>query len=347
MSNTHRMFVLFAAILSLYSAGLSHAAEWVNISDPVIAQLQQDGKKIGYPGHTAGVTVDPKTGDVYMVICDNGMWKSTDQGKTFSRVDGGAIGGRCETGWALNFDPAGSKLACFMIYGAAGSTHDAGKTWKKWTTNHLDFGAVDWAGGGKTMLSFRHESGGVLCVTNDGGATWSNLGKAGADNKIAKEDRDYKGLGLFDAKTFVATRGEGILRSADAGATWDTATIQHERGAKVKFVAPVMTLHGNIGYWPSDVGLLASKDQGKTWAVLCDTKALMGPYFGKSDQHFIMAGKDGLIETKDGAKTWEKVAPLPTGFTVGLVGPNYAWDVERGIFYASTMGKPTFKWERK
>ena len=325
------------------------AAEWVNISDPVVTQLQKEGKKIGYPGHTAGITVDPKSGDLYMIICDNGVWKSTDQGVSFTRVDGGAIGGRCETGWALSFDPTGGRLACFMIYGNAASTEDAGKTWKKWSTNHLDFGAVDWAGGGRTMLSFRHESGGILCVTHDGGATWSNLGRTGPDNKILKEDRDFKALGLLDARTFVATKGEGILRSDDAGATWKPATIQHERGSKVKLNAPLM-IHSpdaKTAYWASDVGLIASTDQGKTWMVQSNTNALHGPYFGKDAGHFVMVGKEGFIETKDAGKTWEKIAPLPTGYTVGLVGPNFAWDSQRGIFYASSMGKPAYRWNRK
>src|SRR4051812_26823141 len=50
--------------------------QWVAISDGVIAQLQKEGKKIGYPGLTAGVTCDPSTGDVYMVVCDQGLWRS-------------------------------------------------------------------------------------------------------------------------------------------------------------------------------------------------------------------------------------------------------------------------------
>jgi len=45
-------------------------------------------------------------GDVYMVLSNNGMWKSTDHGDTFKRVDNKTIGGRCETGFALDADPA-------------------------------------------------------------------------------------------------------------------------------------------------------------------------------------------------------------------------------------------------
>ncbi len=55
------------------------------------------------------MTVDRSSGDVYIVVTGKeifkergqGIWKSTDQGATFARVDGNVIGGRCETGYAL------------------------------------------------------------------------------------------------------------------------------------------------------------------------------------------------------------------------------------------------------
>ncbi|MEY2408439.1 MAG: hypothetical protein QOF48_1109, partial [Verrucomicrobiota bacterium] len=84
-----------AWILLLLSPFAAVAAEWVNISDAVTSQV-----KPGYAGPTAGVTVDRISGEVFMVVNDQGLWKSSDQGATFVRVDGTNIGGRCETGWA-------------------------------------------------------------------------------------------------------------------------------------------------------------------------------------------------------------------------------------------------------
>src|SRR5436305_14388459 len=81
--------------------------KWVPISEGITAKF-----KAGPFAKTAGVTVDPTNGDVYMVVSDQGMWKSTDKGETFDRVDHKTIGGRCETGFALNFDPAGKPPAC-------------------------------------------------------------------------------------------------------------------------------------------------------------------------------------------------------------------------------------------
>jgi photosystem II stability/assembly factor-like uncharacterized protein len=298
--------------------------KWVTISESVTSRV-----KPGYPGKgTAGVTVDPSNGDVYMVVSDQGLWKSTDRGGTFTRIDGKAVGGRCETGWALNFDPAGKRLACFMIYGSCASTDDAGKTWNAWKTNHLDFGAVDWGATGKCYLAIRHEKQGTLTISTDAGKTWTDL------------DKGFTRVGMFDEKTLVCGKAKGLVRSEDGGKTW----------TDVSGVTPpgfVMAVRDGIGYWPTDKGLLVSKDKGKTWAIEgAAVSAVHGPFWGKKADHMIVVGKDGFHETTDGGKTWKKVAPLPEGFKVGGVGPNYAWDGVNDIFYASSMGKDTFRWKR-
>ena len=106
------------------------------------------------------------------------------------------------------------------------------------------------------------------------------------------------------------------------------------------------TLKG-VGYWATTQGVLVSKDKGATWSVLGSAvNASFGPYFGKSANHFVVVGKDGFQETTDAGKTWKVVAPLPPEFGAGRVGPNYAWDAKADIFYASSMGKPTYKFER-
>src|SRR5439155_6464359 len=96
------------------------------------------------------------------------------------------------------------------------------------------------------------------------------------------------------------------------------------------------------------VVLAASKDKGATWTELpVPEEVKFGPYFGKDENHFVLVGKSGFQETTDAGETWKTAAPLPAGFGVGRVGPNYAWDPNIDCFYASTMTKPTFKYERR
>ena len=311
------------ALLALASTAL--AGEWINISDPVTTQV-----KPGYAGPTAGIAVDGASGDVFLVVNDQGLWRSQDHGSTFARCDGGAIGGRCETGWALQADPRGQRLACFMIYGPSAMTTDGGATWKKWKTTHLDFGAVDWSDSGQRLLALRHESGGVLTTSDDAGATWKDL------------EKGFSSCGVIDRHTFIATKEKepGIFRSTDAGATWAKVSEQ-------KASAGVPVIFGGAVYWPTGSGVLVSHDQGATWSDLgAPVDATHGPFFSKDASHFVVVGKTGFSETRDSGKTWKLAAPLPAGFTTNRVGPNFAWDPNADIFYASTMTKPAFKFVR-
>jgi len=316
----------FVLLLAVNPDRLLVAADkpaWVPISQDVTSRV-----KPGYPGKTAGVTVDPSNGDLYMVVPDQGLWKSTDHGKSFERIDNNTIGGRCETGFALDFDPSGKRLMCFMIYGSSALTSDSGRTWLASKTSHLDFGAVDWEQGGKHMLALRHESGGQLCYSADQGQTWSNL------------DKGVVSLGIFDGETLIVSKGKGLLRSDNSGKNW-TPVSEFEPAGRVMRV-----FKGN-GYWTTNRGLLVSRDLGKTWSLQgAAVDSVFGPYWGKEPEQMVVVGKQGFHETLDGGKTWRLAAPLPPEFGVGIVGPNYAWDANAGIFYASSMGKDTFKFER-
>jgi photosystem II stability/assembly factor-like uncharacterized protein len=316
-------------------------SKWTEISGPVLKQLTDEGKKIDWPQGSAGVTVDPATGDVYMVVPGQGLWKSADQGKTFTRTDGGVIGGRCETSYALQFDPAGKRLACFMLDGKCAMTPDAGATWAPFTGlgRNWDYAAVDWSGDAvKNIFGARHECGGEVYLSNDAGKTWTML------FKDAEFDRSG-GLGIFDEKTLVySQKGKGIQRSTDAGKTW----------SKVSDLEPwgrVVRIRKGVGYWLSKDGIQVSKDQGATWTKQgTAVEASIGPMFDpKDEKHFAAAGPKGIFETTDGGETWKPVGPLPEKFSMPKAGwfANVDWDAGRGIFYASQMGKPTFKLETR
>ena len=313
----------------------ANAAKWVAISDSVVKPLVASGQKIGYPGETAGVTVDSANGDVYMIVPGQGIWKSTDQGATFVRADKGEIGGRCETGFTLNMDPAGGgRLACFMLDGKCAMTLDGGTSWRPFAGmgRNWDYAAVDWpAKEPRNIFAALHESGGKHYVSTDAGAHWTKLG----------EDKPFDvkgGVGIFDDKALVMTRGDGILHSTDTGATWTKVSDLTPNGRTVR-------VYKNVAYWLSAGGLLVSNDQGATWRVQgSPIEATLGPWF-KDENHMTAAGIKGIIATQDGGKTWTAVAPLPEKFTMPKAGwfANIAWDPIHNIFYASQMGKPTYR----
>jgi photosystem II stability/assembly factor-like uncharacterized protein len=138
----------------------------------------------------------------------------------------------------------------------------------------------------------------------------------------------------------LASKGDGLLRSTDGGETW--TKVHDARPAGL-----VMQVRDKVGYWTSTRGLLVSKDQGATWAVQGQAVDLyLGPYWGRDAKHIVAVGKGGIYETTDAGEKWQVVAPLAPGIGVGPVGPNYAWDPVGGVFYASSMGKDTYRFER-
>lgn len=318
---------------------------WVPISDAVLDKLKAEGKKLDWPGATAGVSVDRVTGDVRMILSGQGLWQSSNRGVTFTRMDGGSLGGRCETGFALNADPAGRRLACFMLDGNSALTLDSGKTWSPLQQHGRgwDFGTVDWSQAvPQVLLAVHHESGGELHLSTDGGKSWKLLGKA------------YAAVGIFDSGTFVASKGDGILRSVDGGVTWTKVSDRTPTGR-------TLCVFKGVGYWVTREGLLVSHDKGVTWTLQgSPLEAAWGPFFGKSEKQIVVVGRvgkeAGLYATQDAGETWKLVAPFPA-FPPDSVPDwtpakdhaagwfvNFGWDPKSNTFYASRMGHPTLQY---
>lgn len=340
-----RLATLFAALAisllplarRLTAEDDSGAPRWGSVSDATLQQLEAVGKKTDWPGETAGVVVDPSTGDVYMIIAGLGIWKSIDHAETFARCDGGKVGGRCETAFSLNFDPAGKRLACFMLDGHGAWTGDQGATWQAFTDvgRNWDYAAVDWSADDvKTIFAAMHESGGQVLFSQDAGKTWTKL----------FEDPEFErtgGLGIFDAQTLVYTqRGRGIQRSTDAGKTWTHVS-------DVEPVGRVVRVLNGKAYWLGKDGLLVSDDQGATWnSQGGKVEASIGPLLDPANEkRMVVASAEGIFRTSDGGETWSKVAPLPPGADLPKPGwySNVAWDPIGDIFYVSKMGKPTYR----
>jgi photosystem II stability/assembly factor-like uncharacterized protein len=334
--------VLTVNLAFVAAAAGQERAQWVSISDAVVAMVAGESKKAqSFERETAGVAVDPMSGDVYMIVNKRGVWKSTDGGKTFARSDGGKVSGRCETAYALNADPAGNRLACFMLDGKCAWTGDGGQTWQAMTDvgRNWDFGAVDWSATEVThIFAGLHESGGQVLLSVDAGKTWTRLFK---DREFDKSG----GLGIFDAKTLVYTqKDKGIQRSTDGGATW----------AKVSDLEPigrVVQVHKGMAYWLGREGLLVSKDRGATWNIQGKpVAATIGPMLDpRNKKRIAAAGLKGVFRSDDGGETWNRLTPtLPRGFTMPHAGwySNVAWDPVHDVFYASMMGKATYRLER-
>jgi len=327
----------------LLAATARAADTWTDISTPLIESLKSKGQKLAWPGGCSGVVVNRLTGEVVVKVVGGGLWRSSDKGATWQRIDEGTISGRDETGWATSVDQNEPKrMASFSLDGLAGWTAD-GTHWKSFTNNgrNWDFGSVDWsAASPKTIIVARHETSppGEVDLSTDTGVTWNKIAinLSGNPNQVAM-------VGALDATTLIYSNGKGIHRSTDTGATW----------AQVSEANPltrISVLFRGVHYLGTAAGLLVSKDKGATWQPQgAAVKIRLGPFFGADENTMVVVGDDGAHLTKDAGKTWTRVAGLKPaqdgyGFATNWFGC-YSWDPVNNILYASAMGNPAFKLE--
>ena len=287
------------------------------------------------PEHISGnVLVDRTTGDTYLSMWTHGVWKSSDGGKTFARVDAGVIGNPgCGPiqGHASYIAPNGKSIVTFNMNnqpGASGYSLDGGATWERFEAvgRNWDFGAMDFES--KTVIAARHEDEGVH-LSSDGGKTWSRL---------ARNRSGVQGLGAI-GKILLLSAERGIERSEDNGATWSSVSEEHGNG-------PALVLAGKL-WWLSTRQncLIVSSDEGKSWQVQgapVPAAVLQTPLFGKDVNHVVVVTKAGFYESLDGGKSWTLAVNLPPDYVLW----NAAFDPVHDVFYITTWVGPVMKYAR-
>jgi len=333
---------LFVATL-LAAAPAQAADPWIDVSTPLLQRLTNSGAKPAWPGGCSGVVVNRTNGDVTIKVVGLGLWQSSDQGKTWRQIDDHTISGRDETGWATSVDQnVPGRLASFSLDGSAGWTTD-GAHWQRFTTlgRNWDFGSVDWSGPViKTIITAKHETDppGEVYLTQDGGVTWKKL------SVLLNTHRDRISMvGALGDASLVHSKGEGILRSTDAGATWSKVS-----DANPQTRIPV--LFRGRHYLGTANGLLVSQDRGATWQPQGGAVNIwQGPFFARDDQEMLVIGHEGAFLTRNGGKSWERAAGLKPKEGGFVFTPNwfgyYAWDPVHRVLYASAMGNPVFRLE--
>lgn len=332
--------------------GCTGEPKWTDISTTKIDELGGASAQ-SYPSGVSGVLVNRLTGDVTIRIVGFGLWRSSDKGDTWSRIDNNVIdksGGRCETGWALQLDPEDpTRMASFTLDGTAGYSPD-GAAWQAWADSgwgrNWDFGAVDWsAAGAQTIFGVLHETTprNLYLLSTNGGASWSKMDNAHVASAV----------GVVDAKTLIATRTSGIERSTDQGESWTSVS-------DVTPLGHVVLKFQSKYYITSADGLLVSADQGMSWqqqgVAIPGAKMFQGPYFGANENTLVVGtqpddnpfgGGSSIYKTSDGGASWTKIADVPSpgnAFPISYAWyGSLAWDAESDTYYTSSMSNPAYR----
>jgi len=322
----------FSWLAVLTTTVSTFAAEW----QPVATGLLK-AEKSGYGG-LSGLAVDPRTGDVYVSVSDLGIFRSKDAGATWKR-HGQAFKGRTEWPGCLLLDPIGGKrLLAATVYGAPIALGDTtGADWKLLDkkATHVDWCIADWSDPDlKFLMALKHESGGILLLSRDGGKSFTELGKGHGPGWIF--DADTAVLATLKSKDGPRP---GVLRTTDGGKTFLP-------GGGFHATALPKWRDGSL-YWLAETALMRTADKGKSWQKVCDLKdGLYGPIFGKEANHLFVLTKAGIVESADGGASWSKPLPPPKKFAISaLTWIDY--DPTRDVLYLMKMTSDLFRMDRK
>jgi hypothetical protein len=324
---------------------------WVNVAQALLADLAKQNIKPSIkftydatPGAgVCGIITDRSLPGTWIIIHGQGVWKHTAGNAGYQRVDGGRYDGFYENA-GPDIDPEGRGLCLFSIQGSTidstcAITRDGGKTWSALSTDQAafgyDVGAVDWAGGGQTILAKKHHNG-DLVLSHDGGRNWTVLGKA---------ETQIQALGLIGSVLLKGVRGAqgGLMRSTDDGKNWvKVADCQFGR------VGHVVLFH-DTAYLTTAQGVLVSRDKGEHWVLAGEPcSGLLGPVmFGKDEKHQVVYGSKGFYESNDGGKTWALAVPFTDDAALRKGRYEYGiWDPSNDCFFVTHIAGEGFCYRR-
>jgi photosystem II stability/assembly factor-like uncharacterized protein len=312
---------------------------------PMLGDLVKT-EKAGFGG-LCGMSIDHATGTILINISDRGFYRSTDGGRTFQRLSGTQPRGRTEEPGCFLIDPTGrtKRLVTALVYGAPICvSDDGGAAWRMMDgkSSHIDWCAVDWTDPDmKFVLALKHEAGGLLIASRDGGKSFTEIGKG------------YGTGWVFNNTTAVVAQAKtkdrpmpNLMRTTDGGQTWQPCTAYSPVGVNSAQALPRWHKDGML-FWLVDGALIASPDKGATWKRVCALKdGRYGPVFGQDRQHMFVLTGAGIIETTDGGANWSKPIAPPKDLK-GVGGLTWLeYDPKSDSLYLMKMGSELFKLAR-
>jgi len=292
------------------------------------------------------VNVHPTDPNVVLAGTDDGVYRSTDKGKTFTRTN---FPDKTQI-WSFLVDAGNPKL----IYAGASPiaiyrSEDCGETWRKMPDPGMpDRAVMPFAC--RVMRMAQHptqpntifaglEVNGAM-RTDNGGESWSDISAdlmrlAQLPHLKSKIVSNTYNEGMLDSHAIATSPADpdtvilavrmGLFRTTDRGQTWQDmevgrfSTSTYGRDIKVSPQdGKTMYAALSVAAASKEGGLYRSQDAGATWKRFDKVKVhgtIMSVALHQSDPNRVYLGAryDGEVYgTEDGGETWQSM-PLPQG----------------------------------
>lgn len=334
------LLTIFAAILILTltfsTASFAGINEWTTTGPAGVA--------------AQSVAVSPNFASDNTVFAgtDNGVYKSTDGGSSWTQVNNGLTTTDVRSmAISPNFASDNTLFAGTWGGGLFKST-DGGGNWSSvnngitsnniytvaFSTNY----AVD-----DTVFAGAHggaDPGGVYKST-DSGANWAEANN-GIPNNSNVQAIAFSPNYANDSQVYVGIYSRGIYKSTNGGASWVKADSIGNTNAQSIVMSPDYAVDNTVYAATRSGGVFKSTDGGATWTQInngiTNTNALsidISPNYPVDDTLIVGTWGGGIFKTTDGGAGWE---PINAGLsTVNIysvaVSPDYVND---GTFFAGT-----------
>jgi photosystem II stability/assembly factor-like uncharacterized protein len=307
---------LLATLYSVNLSGIARstdaASSWA-VSDHGLRALPAE--------HVASDPLRP--GTLYVTASAGGLWKTRNRGKTWRFLRGGLFG-------AVVFDPRHTTTLFASIDGRLSRSLDGGVSWLP-----IDQGLPPQAGLGAYAIGPPGDTLWVLTPQGlfksaDGGASWSGTGQQlefSVSFAAAPDGNLYVAVRL---PWFLPPPHAIVLRSADGGATFTTASTGI--ADDTLFFELAADPLGSALYIGTDRGVYESTNQGASWTLV----PLPVPFSDPNNPDWVQtvlpdpripgtvyAGThySGAYRSTDGGLTW-----VPLGNSLGLLVSGLAVD---------------------